>query len=163
VDTDATHYPIVISTVDNKVFRCLKDHSRRYIIKIHGSVDDTGSLVFSRSAYIKYAFGNLQYFGFLESLLLNYTVLFVGFSMNDPAIISLMEMYALRYPSARPHYIFAGAAVESNILEISKKLRKLVYIEYDPRDNHAELVEQVGKLGLAAHDRRKEIAASSIA
>ncbi|MDH8045799.1 SIR2 family protein, partial [Klebsiella pneumoniae] len=72
-----------------------------YIIKIHGSIDDVSNIVFSRSQYIRLAFGNENYSLFLDSLLLNYTFLFVGFSMDDPAITSLMELYAYRYPRSR--------------------------------------------------------------
>ena len=120
---DGMRYPRVFSKIDDKIFRALKDHEGRYLVKIHGSVDNPQDIVFSRSQYIRSAFGNTQYSGFLESLLLNYTFLFSGFSMDDPAITSLMELYALRYPNARPHYMMSGDSQPENILEMNKKLR----------------------------------------
>ncbi len=56
----------VISKIDSNVFRTLKDFETPYLIKIHGSVDNASSLVFSRSEYIKMAFGNENYAAFLQ-------------------------------------------------------------------------------------------------
>lgn len=159
IDAKATHYPTVLSSLNEDVFRALKDHSGKYLVKIHGTVDDAKSLVFSRSEYIRLAFGNSSYSGFLENLLLNYTFLFVGFSMDDPAITSLMEMYAFRYPAARPHYIFASEDIPENILDINKRLRKLIYMSYKGHENLPPLID---KLGEAARERRKQILAASL-
>lgn len=157
MDIGDTHYPTVISKIEDNVFRALKDHSRKFIIKIHGTVDDPSSRVLSRSEYIRLAFGNSYYSGFLENLLLNYTFLFVGFSMDDPAITSLMEMYSLRYPKARPHYIFVPGAIPENIIEINKRLRKLVFLVYDPANGHAALPGLITEIAAASDDRRREI------
>lgn len=157
MDSTETHYPTVITKIEDNVFRSLKDHSRKYIVKIHGTVDDPSSRVLSRSEYIKLAFGNSYYSGFIENLLLNYTFVFVGFSMDDPAIMSLMEMYSLRYPNARPHYIFAPSPVPQNIVEINKRLRKLVFVVYDPVDNHAALPGLINEFAAASNARRREI------
>lgn len=129
----------VISKVDNDIFKVLKEHDSSYIIKIHGSIDDVSNIVFSRSQYIRLAFGNENYSLFLDSLLLNYTFLFVGFSMDDPAITSLMELYAYKYPKSRPHYIITNNKIPQNIREIHRSLRKLIVIPYDPKNNHEQL------------------------
>ncbi len=161
-DNRSTHYPTVISSINDAVFRTLKDHSSKFIIKIHGAIDDLQNLVFSRSEYIRLAFGNVSYSSFLETLLLNYTFLFIGFSMDDPAIISLMEMYALKYKLARPHYIITGEAAESNIIDIFKRLRKLNFVTYDKAENHKHLPLLIKELARQAIDRRREIYATSV-
>lgn len=152
----------VISNIDEKVFRSLKDYETPYLVKIHGSVDNTSSLVFSRSEYIKLAFGNSRYSAFLDAVLLNYTILFVGFSMDDPAVSSLMEMYALNYPSSRPHYILVPEGGKSNIAEINKKLRKLSMIKYDASDNHSKLPDLIESLAVATQEKRREIVAGKL-
>lgn len=154
-----THLPVVLNSIEPTIFNLLKDHSNKYLVKIHGSVDNTETLIFSRSEYIRLAFGNIVYSSFLEMLLLNYTFLFVGFSMEDPAIYSLMELYALRYPKARPHYLFAPKGVPDNILEINLRLRKLKIMQYDPSDGHAALPTLVNELAEAAQKRRRELLA----
>ncbi|AYH47853.1 hypothetical protein B6N31_09255 [Dickeya fangzhongdai] len=142
----------VISKVDNDIFKVLKEHDTSYIIKIHGSIDDVSNIVFSRSQYIRLAFGNENYSLFLDSLLLNYTFLFVGFSMDDPAITSLMELYAYKYPKSRPHYIITSNKIPQNIRDIHRTLRKLIVIPYDQKNNHEELPKlietMVGKVDL---------------
>lgn len=152
-----THLPKVISGVDEQVFRILKDHEGKYLLKIHGTFDDAKSLVFSRSEYIRLAFGNENYSNFLEALLLNYTFIYVGFSMDDPAITSLMEMYTLRYPTSRPHYIFTPQGIQENIVEVHKRLRKLVVIQYDSKNGHAELAPLIEDLGKQARDRYRTL------
>jgi len=152
-----THFPATISRIDSSIFRILKDHEGEYVIKIHGSVDNPNYLIFSRSEYIRMAFWNENYYNFIESLLLNYTFIFVGFSMDDPAIISLMEMYALKYPNSRPHYIFSPDGMPENIVSIYKRLRKLVVIQYDSADDHAKLPELILDLGRQSHDRYRRL------
>lgn len=153
----STHQPHVILGVDKEVFRILKDHEGKYLLKIHGTFDNKNSLVFSKSDYIRLAFGNENYSNFLESLLLNYTFIYVGFSMDDPAITSLMEMYTLRYPRSRPHYIFAPEGIEENIIDVHKRLRKLVVIQYDAKDNHAALAPLIEELGKQARSRYRDL------
>src|SRR5271165_4462263 len=60
-DSSETHYRTVISTVGDGVFKVLKSHSELYIIKIHGTIVDIKTIVFSRSEYVKLAFGNPLY------------------------------------------------------------------------------------------------------
>ena len=160
--TAGTHYPKVISKIDRDIFRILKDPESSYLLKIHGSVDDPTSLIFSRSEYIRMAFGNENYSTFLDSLLLNFTFIYIGFSMDDPAITSLMEMYALRYPSSRPHYIFAPSNVPENIVQLQKRLRKLVVLQYSGENDHAELAPMLVTLRDLMRDRRKEIIAEDM-
>lgn len=152
----------VVSSVDNSVFRALKDYENPYLIKIHGSVDNAAGLVFSRSEYIRMAFGNKSYSSFLDSILLNYTVLFVGFSMDDPAISSLMEMYALKYPEARPHYLISPEGSPENIQELNKRLRKLSIIKYDPVDNHSQLPILINELSVQTNEKRRSLIADKL-
>lgn len=152
----------VISNIDEKVFRSLKDYETPYLVKIHGSVDNTSSLVFSRSEYIKLAFGNSRYSAFLDAILLNYTILFIGFSMDDPAVSSLMEMYAFNYPSSRPHYILVPEGGKDNIADVNKRLRKLSMIKYDASDKHSKLPDLIDELAKATQEKRREIVASKL-
>ncbi|MCW0321005.1 SIR2 family NAD-dependent protein deacylase [Pantoea dispersa] len=153
------HYK-VISGINNDSFKVLKDHDTAYLIKIHGSIDDFSKIVFSRSQYIKLAFGNDNYSSFIESLLLNYTFHFIGFSMDDPAILSIMEMYALKYPNSRPHYIFTSDSNHENINKIHRALRKLIVLPYSDENNHAELPLIIDKMAQDAEVKKKEFIAS---
>lgn len=159
---NSTHLPIVVSGIKETAFKILKDHSRKYLVKIHGTVDQPETLIFSRSEYIRMAFGNSLYSSFLEILLLTYTFLFVGFSMEDPAITSLMEMYALRYPNTRPHYIISPSGLEENIKSLYRTLRRLAIIEYDASLGYGEVPRVVDDLAEEARTRRKLIYAGTV-
>lgn len=151
--------PIVLTGTDDEVFRCLRDRRNRYLLKIHGTVDKPGSIVFAKTQYVETAFNDWRYSSLLESILLNYTVMFVGFSMSDPAITQILEQYAMRYSRARPHYAFMSAPVPPNIEEINRRLRKLSIIQYDPADHHANLPKLIMDLSVKVAERKREIAA----
>jgi hypothetical protein len=82
--------------------------------------------------------------------------------MADPAISLLIENYAQKYPSARPHYLFLGGVTEPKLTEISKRLRKLFVINYDTANNHAELPTLIEKLAEEGLARRKELFAQDL-
>ncbi|MEN3226509.1 SIR2 family protein [Methylorubrum rhodesianum] len=157
-----THLPRVVSSLDAGHFSILKDHRGKYLVKIHGTVDNPNNIVFSRSDYIRLAFGNPTYTAFLEVLLLSYTFVFIGFSMDDPAIVSLMEMYALRYPKSRPHYILSPKGRPDNILEINRRLRKLLAIQYEPDASHSHLPPLLRDLAEQMRQKRREIFAAGL-
>lgn len=156
VNSKSTHYPSVISKLDSSAFRMLRD-AGDYIVKLHGTVDDPSSFVFTKAEYIQRAFGSWAYADFVSSLLATHTFLFIGFSMADPAITSLVERHASKFPDARPHYILQPGPIEEDIIQINKELRRLYVIDYDPQSNHAKLTELIEELGERARQRSKEI------
>lgn len=153
-------YPKVISRVDAAVFRMFRDNDD-YLVKIHGSIDEPKEIVFDRTSYQRGAFSNQFYGDFLATLLLTHTLLFVGFSMNDPAISLIVESSAFRYPSSRPHYIFQSGKVVKEVDELSKRLRKLYVLRYPSTNNHVALAEQIESLANSADGRRAEIIAEN--
>lgn len=158
---DASHFPQVITRIDENVFKVLRDNAD-YIIKVHGSIDQPDSMIFAKSDYNKSAYGNWAYSKFIETLLLSYTVLFVGFSMNDPAISYVVEMYAQNVPGARPHYMFLAGRHSDEYIQISKKLRRLFIIPYSPDDNHSELTELMENLSKRVDLRRRLLTSENI-
>ena len=117
-------------------------------------------MIFSKSDYARRAFSSWIYNEYLESLLLTHTFLFIGFSMNDPAITSIIELYAQKYPKLRPHYIFQADPVDDMLSDVARSLRKLFVIKYDPRENHSELPKMLRDLQFAARVKQKEMFAS---
>ncbi|MFV3129726.1 SIR2 family protein [Niveispirillum sp. KHB5.9] len=154
---------ITLQSVEEDAFRALKDHDRNYIIKLHGSIDRSESIIFTKSEYIGKAIWNFHYNSFLESILLNFTVLFIGFSMNDPAVSSILEMYATKYPKSRPHYLFTPEKSDKSVDSIMKKLRKTSMIYYDGSGGHEKLPAVIQELARKMTERRKEILAEMIA
>jgi hypothetical protein len=91
-DTTSTHYPKVLNSATPAAFNMLRDDSK-YIIKLHGDIDNISEMIFTKTEYIKGAFENNIYSEFLSVLFLTHTFLFIGFSMNDPAISQLWALH----------------------------------------------------------------------
>ena len=154
-------HPTVISQLEPDLFRLFRD-DRSYIIKLHGTVDSPDKLIFAKSDYHDKAYGSWVYREFLDVMLLTHTVIFIGFSMDDPAVSLLVEMYANKYKNCRPHYIFVGGDVGERMKDISKRLRKLFIINYDKKENHSELLSMIKYLVTKTDERRREIATQFI-
>lgn len=157
----AIHYPTVVQRIDASVFRILRDE-KDYIVKVHGTIDDMTTLIFTKSEYIERAYGNWAYSEFLTALLLTHTFLFVGFSMSDPAVSLAVELYAHRYRDGRPHYIVLPDPVPESVKSISKRVRKLYIITYDPKDRHKALPRLIEKLCKEVQSRAKELALAAV-
>ncbi len=153
---DASYWPQVISKIDKNVFRVFRDGAD-YIVKLHGTIDQPEELIFAKSEYNRKAFNDWAYRKFIETVLVTYTVVFVGFSMNDPAVSFVIEMYAQRLPDARPHYIFLNGEFPDRYIELMKNIRRLFIIPYSEKNNHGELAGLLIKLADEAASRRREI------
>jgi hypothetical protein len=65
-----------------------------YILKAHGTIDRSSTIILGRQDYRGISHANAAYRKHLESILLNRTVLFLGFSVTDPDLILIMEELA---------------------------------------------------------------------
>lgn len=147
-------HPSVISTVDQKAFRLFRD-DEPYLIKLHGSIDEPDGIVFDKTSYQRTAFANQFYRDLIGTLLLTHTFIFVGFSMEDPAISLAVELHAYRYSDTRPHYIFTSGSRNQRLDELSKTLRKLFVLRYSEKNRHAALAENIEALAQEAKERRR--------
>lgn len=154
----ATHHLQVKNGLSSECFAAFRD-DRPYLIKLHGSINNPDSMIFSLSDYASKAHSNWHYSSFLETLLCTHTVVFIGFSMRDSAITNLLEIYAQKYPKSRPHYAFMPDYASERRTRIMKNYRKLFVIPYDSRDNHSQLTTLIEKLRKEFQHRRKLLAA----
>jgi hypothetical protein len=153
-------YPTVLKGIDSQIFKIFRD-SNVYIIKMHGSIEDESSLIFTKSDYIKRAYGSSLYRAFFENLIINYTLLFVGFSMDDPVISMIVDDCAFKYPSLRPHHIFMPGEIPEQIKSSYRDLKKLHIHEYSPENNHEELPRMLMSLRMQVEKNRREIIAET--
>lgn len=154
VDAALGRYPTVVSKMDEKAFRLFRD-DEPYLIKLHGSIDEPESIVFDKTSYQRTAFANNFYRDLIGTLLLTHTFIFIGFSMDDPAISLVVESHAYRFSHTRPHYIFTPGSPTRQIDELSKILRKLFVLHYSEKDNHIALAENIEALELEVQNRRR--------
>lgn len=148
------NFPKIITKIDHKVFRLFRDDNY-YLIKLHGSVDDVSEITFDKSSYQKRAFSNSFYKNLLDSLLLTHTFLFIGFSMDDPAVSLIIEQHAFKFSENRPHYILLSGDENYLVDGLSKKLRKLCVIRYKSENNHERLAEYIEGIAREGEIQRK--------
>ncbi|WP_053955419.1 SIR2 family protein [Inediibacterium massiliense] len=75
------------------------------LIKAHGTIDNTNKMIFTNQQYFKARTENPQFYKILEALFLTNTVLFIGYSMNDPDIHLILEALSHVSADSSPHYI----------------------------------------------------------
>jgi hypothetical protein len=63
----------------------------RWLLKLHGSVDEPGSLVFTRTNYLDASFERGALFGIVQAMLLTRHMCFVGYSLSDDDFHSLVH------------------------------------------------------------------------
>lgn len=154
INDDATHYIKIKNGISAECFSIFRDDDN-YLIKLHGSISNPETMIFSLSDYASKAHANWQYSMFMDTLLMTHTVLFVGFSMNDHVITDLLESHAKRYPKNRPHYAFLPDYFSDRKIKIMKSHRKLFVIPYKSENNHAELTSLFDELLDAISVRKK--------
>ncbi|RHW21231.1 SIR2 family protein [Pseudomonas jilinensis] len=156
VNSDSTHNPKILKRLDADALHAFRD-SDEYIIKIHGSIDDLSSMIFTKKEYSDKAYGNWAYSKFIETILLTHTVVFVGFSLSDPAIAQIVENYAHHLPRARPHYIFLAGNQSEAFIQINKDLRRIFIVPYRKTPDHSELTTLFESIVSQVNDRRREM------
>jgi hypothetical protein len=78
--------------------------ARRWMVKLHGSVDDTSRIVLSRDDYLRFEGDGVALAGVVQALLLTRHMLFIGYSLSDDNFHRLVHQVrgVLGPPSARP-------------------------------------------------------------
>jgi hypothetical protein len=143
-----------MTQIDGKSFRFLRGEDG-VIIKLHGCIDKADDIIFSKTEYIRKAYSSDYYRKLVESLLLNYTILFVGFSMTDPAISQLMELYTNQFSNVRPHWIIHPTEDPVELAEFRNKHRKLKSITYEGSRDHSNLLPLLKSLTQQYEIRRR--------
>lgn len=76
------------------------------VVKMHGHIDDPRSIVLSRDDYERYAPNHRLLYSLVSVLFSTRTVLFLGCSLTDPNIVTLLEELKRRTGGfSRDHYI----------------------------------------------------------
>lgn len=131
------------------------------IIKIHGSVDSTDNLIFTRKDYSEARIKNGNFYKVIEALSLTHTFIFIGCGTNDPDIRLILEDYTFRYPLNKKHYIvMAKNALDKRVKEIIKETMSLNILEYDSKNHHEILTTSIESLVKDVDNKRQELALS---
>jgi len=113
-----------------------------HILKTHGTVDRIESVILSGRQYRALLNNNNAYKIYLQQILTQKTVLFLGFSLTDPDLLSVLT--ALRFDfkdDTAPHYALVDATKTNSIkIERFRKDYNIHVIPYTPSDKtHPEV------------------------
>ncbi|RXT08860.1 SIR2 family protein [Ammoniphilus sp. CFH 90114] len=108
------------------------------IIKAHGTIDDVDSLVFTQKQYNEAKKKYPGFYNILNSLFLTNTVLFLGYSLNDPDINLILELVANSSSSSSPHYVVIKQGIDIEIKKYWQECYNIYPLEYGPEYENFE-------------------------
>lgn len=143
---------------DSDIAECLRGNDR-VILKIHGTVSDANELIFTRSDYAEARYKYRAFYSLIESLIRTHTFLFIGCGLSDPDIRLLLEDYSYSFAQSRRHYftIAAGTLGKVSSAVLGEALN-LSFLEYNSKDNHAELSLSLPQLADVVERDRQRLA-----
>ncbi|SEG75787.1 SIR2 family protein [Paenibacillus sp. UNC499MF] len=120
------------------------------IIKAHGSIDDVDSLVFTQKQYYKARKDYPQFYQILNALFITKTIVFLGYSLNDPDINLVLETVGNASSSSSPHYVVVKQGVDEEIKKYWRECYNIYPLEYGP--TYQDLDENILRL----HEKVRE-------
>ena len=112
-----------------------------FVLKAHGTLEDSASLVFTSDDYRRISFATPAFQAMLSAIFLSYAVLFVGYSLGDPNFRLLFDAQLTTFGTEVPprYAIMSGVTeVERQLLWRTARIRTVEY----PERRH-ELVPQI--------------------
>lgn len=134
----------------------------RVLLKAHGSIDDIGSMIFTRSDYIQLRNEFPLYQRVLSSLAITNTLIFIGCGLRDPDMILMLEDLAAISTGFGQHYCMIDNKQSRELEKVYKDSFGLTCIKYKHDKTHSQLPVLVGDLSDVVKIRREEMAASAL-
>ncbi len=110
-----------------------------FILKAHGDIDEPETIVLSTKSYRELIHANPAFNAVISAILLNFSILFVGYSLNDPDFRLLMERQITDFKGTTPirYALMDGiGAVEAQILQRNAGIQVIGY----PKGKHSEVL-----------------------
>jgi hypothetical protein len=132
--------------------------SDRVILKIHGSIDSPGMMIFTRADYAAARAAHPGFYSTLEALAVANTFLFLGCGTSDPDIRLLLEDTLFRHPGARPHVmVLPRGTMHKDIAAVLSATMNVSMLEYSAANSHRELTDSVFELAAAVEAERENL------
>lgn len=100
------------------------------IIKAHGSIDDTEKLIFTAKQYYQAQEQYPEFYHLMTALFLTHTVVFFGYSLNDPDINLLLQFLHNTANSSCPHYMIDKKGNKPQMVKHWKDTYNVSLLEY---------------------------------
>lgn len=149
---------IIKKFTDEDIVDCIR-RPEPLIIKIHGTVDNTDNLIFTRKDYSAARTKYRNFYSIIEALSLTHTFIFIGCGTNDPDIRLLLEDFTFKFPLSKKHHIIMPKnALNIKVKEIVKETMSLNILEYDSSNYHQLLANSLAALVTLVETKRQDIA-----
>jgi hypothetical protein len=123
----------------------LNDRKEFYILKMHGDIDNFDTVVVTQNDYRKLMFDNKAYREFLKVIFMTKTVFFVGFSLNDPDLVFLLDELETTFKDngrQTNHYALMNARETGSIQRSNwKDNYGIQIIPYEATEGHPEVYD----------------------
>ncbi len=126
--------PNDINKFDQVTIESLFEEDMFPIFKIHGSYDDSNSIILTDNDYRNVIFRQPQYRENLKQLFKDKSLLFVGFSFRDSSInLLLQEIFTVTDGMTNPHYAFISdiGSIKKDFFWKSRNIRVIPYQTVD--------------------------------
>jgi hypothetical protein len=126
----------------NQAIDCLRN-DKHFVFKVHGDINIPNSIVLGNRDYSKLLYQSPAYRSFLETIFASYTVLFVGFSGNDPDLDEIIDRLSTIYERSLSQHFILISEDEFSALERRRLLedKRLDCITYQKDSSHSQVVE----------------------
>lgn len=110
-NAQSDNYDVIVRDKD-----LLETQQNKYVIKMHGDIDDLSTIVLKEADYLEYTQNHILIEMFVKSLLTDHTILFLGYSLNDyniKLIISWINHIRAQNKALKKDTKFAYIVVDS--------------------------------------------------
>lgn len=149
---------VVVKSYDDDDISNFIRKRHRLIIKAHGTIDKPGKMVFTKGDYARARHKYASFHSLLDGLMLTHTCLFLGCGLSDPDIQIMLERNVQLHPTSSPHYLVIGARFSEDYKRAIKKTLNLELLQYNPKDNHIELLDSLKVLTQLVESKREDLA-----
>ena len=130
-------------TQTKSIIGCIKS-PESIIIKAHGSIDDTEKIVFTAQQYYGAQEEYPEFYRLLSSLFLTHTIVFLGYSLQDPDINLLLQFLHNTANTSCPHYLLSKSGNSPQLIKHWKNTYNVSLIEYgDSYDYFEKSLEEL--------------------
>lgn len=127
----------------NKIVTNLKT-TENLFIKAHGTIEDVDGMVFTLKQYYNAKKNHPLFYELLKALFLTHTVVFLGYSLNDPDINLLLETLSSLSSYSSPHYVVTKRGTDEELKDYWKDCYNVFTLEYGPKyENLEENIEEL--------------------
>jgi hypothetical protein len=130
------------------------------LVKLHGSTDDINEIVLTRTDYSRVADRGRRVFEALEALSLTSTIIFVGYSLDDPDIQLVLQTVGRTGLSPEAHFMISPEPASSARVPVFRESFGVSVLTY-PAGKHTLVKDAIDDLGTRVLAARSNLGAAA--